>query len=67
MGQWDKRGRELFGRHECVCGLSTYLARIGLLLGVNPHVRQQFVLGVEGRQLPRAVLQNCSKLLSDDP
>ena len=36
---------------------AVYLARIRLLLGVYPHVRQQFVLGVERRQLPGAILQ----------
>ena len=42
--------------HNIVC--VTYLARIWLLFGVHPHVRQQFVLGVERRQLPGAILQH---------
>ena len=51
MVQWG----EISG-HERVCGFATHLAGVRLLLGVHPHVRQQFVLGVEGGQLPRAVL-----------
>ena len=59
-GQWA--GGASFLDISAVCCnrsvFAVYLARIWLLLGVHPHVRQQFVLGVERRELPGAVLQH---------
>ena len=59
-GQWA--GGASFLAISAVCCnrsvFAVYLARIWLLLGVHPHVRQQFVLGVERREFPGAVLQH---------
>ena len=49
-------GRDFWTR-ACL-RFATHLAGVGLLLGVHPHVRQQFVLGVERREFPGAVLQH---------
>ena len=60
-GQWAAGGASFLAISAVCCNRSVfavYLARIWLLLGVHPHVRQQFVLGVERREFPGAVLQH---------
>ncbi len=56
----DERGinPETYGETVLSCAPRdlSYLARVRLLLGVHAHVREQFVLGVERRQLAGAVL-----------
>ncbi len=42
---------------------STYRTPVGFLLGVDPHVGDELVLGVEGLQLARTILKTSNELL----